>query len=356
MKRSKNTLLTAALVCGTAVLVALPAQAATKYLAAESFTKTLPDGTATGKSVLMWGYREYTDGTFTTAKGPASSPGPAIVVPAGDPTLIVVLTNGLVANPANPALNVATSIVIPGQNGFVRDPLDLAQQHSTFTDAQGRVRARSFVKETIPGAIVTYQWNNVTPGTYLYHSGSHAALQVQMGLFGAVTKNAAAGEAYAGKTFANELVLVLSEIDSKVHDAVATGQYGPGKAMTSTIKSLPDYFLINGDAYPAVTPVDPNPLDGAAEKTVLVRLLNACNNERVPVMNGYYLSFIAEDGRPYNYAREQYAPMLPALKTMDALWTPAAGEVVFYDRRLGLVNGLQFPQTDGGMIKKLQVN
>jgi FtsP/CotA-like multicopper oxidase with cupredoxin domain len=337
MKRSNNTLLTAALVCGSALVVALQAQAAhTVYLSAESFTKTLPGG----KQVLMWGYKAQ-DSTFG-AVGVATSPGPAIVVPPGETQLQIVLSNNL----AGP-----TSLVIPGQNGFVRDPLDPAQQHSTFTDAQGRVRARSFVKEAAPGAVVTYTWNNVTPGTYLYHSGSHAALQVQMGLFGAVTKNSSATEVYPGKAVGGQVTLLLSEIDTKVHDAVQSSQYGPGLAMSSTIKSVPDYFLINGDAYPDAAV----PLAVAQGQTVLVRLLNAGNNERVPTLNGQYLTLIAEDGRLYPGARQQFAPLLPALKTMDALWTApsAAGQVVVYDRRLGLVNALT---PDGGMIKKIRVN
>ena len=33
----------------------------------------------------------------------------------------------------------------------------------------------------------------IAPGTYLYHSGTHPAVQVQMGLYGALTKNAVDG-------------------------------------------------------------------------------------------------------------------------------------------------------------------
>lgn len=370
MKRSKNTLLTAALVCGTAVFAALPSQAKTVYLSVEAFTKTLPDGTTTGKSVLMWGYREYTAADFASPTGNASSPGPAIVVPPGDSTLVIHLKNNL-----DPALGLdlaASSIVIPGQNGYVRtagtDAEVVKINYPTYpkTVAEDpRLRTRSWVKEAWPGgAPVIYQWDNVTPGTYLYHSGSRPQLQVQMGLYGALTKTVDDStttdviEVYPPKTVGGaavtanaEVVLLLSEIDTKVHDAVAAGQYGRGLPMSSTIHSVPDYFLINGDAYPDATTA----LSVTAGQTVLVRLLNAGNNERVPVFNGQYLSLIAEDGRLYPWPREQYAPLLPALKTTDALWSApaAAGEVVVYDRRLGLANGMQ---PNGGMIKKLTVN
>lgn len=341
MKRSKNTLLSAAVACGAALLAVLPAQAAhTVFLSAESFTKTLPDG----KQVLMWGYKAHADATFSSV-GDATSPGPAIVVPAAETQLQIVLKNNL---------TVSNSIVIPGQNGFVR----LAGKiHGAFTDGEGRERARSLVNEVGPGQQVTYVWNNVTPGTYLYHSGSHPQLQVQMGLFGALTRNAPDDpattgiEVYPGKTVDSEITVLLSEIDSRLHEAVRTNGYGPGLAVSSTMHSLPDYFLINGDAYPQAT----TPLAVGVGQTVLVRLLNAGYNERVPTFNGQHLAFIAEDGRLYPGARQQYAPLLPALKTTDALWTAptAAGEVVVYDRRLGLSNGLT---PDGGMIKKVAVN
>lgn len=336
MNRLTTKLITSAMVGGCLLAAtSSPAQEHHVYLRAETLTKDLP-----GKAdVLMWGFARDTDQDFTTTDGePASVPGPQINVLDADTTLVIHLKNNLAA---------PVSIVIPNQNGYVRDPAAVVPEHTTFTDAQGRTRARSFVKETQPGQVGTYQWNNLTPGTYLYYSGSQPALQVQMGLYGAVVKKTSAGEVYLGQGAPSEQLVLFSEIDSKVHDAVAANDYGPGLGMSSTIHSVPDYFLINGESHPNVPA-----LTGTADQPLLLRMLNASVNTRIPVVYGLDQKVIAEDGRLYPYPRIHTAPEFPALKTMDVLLTPATGEYTLYDRGLGLVNGVESP---GGMLVKLVV-
>jgi hypothetical protein len=46
-------------------------------------------------------------------------------------------------------------------------------------------------------------------------------------------------------------LLFFSEIDPVLHDAVASGNYGEGKAVTSTINYRPRYFLVNGKTFSA---------------------------------------------------------------------------------------------------------
>jgi FtsP/CotA-like multicopper oxidase with cupredoxin domain len=235
-------------------------------------------------------------------------------------------------------LPVPVSIVIPGLPATLGNPQ---------RNPDGRVR--SFTREVAPGATADFVWRNVPPGTYLYHSGSHPALQVQMGLYGALTKDAAPGLAYDGAAFDHQVTLLFSEIDADVHDAVQANEYG--SVIKSMIRSAPEYFLINGEAYTPGQAVLPA---GQVGKTTLVRLLNACYDTRIPVLNGYRLTLIAEDAREYLYSRNQYAVELPAMKTRDALFVPdQAGTLMLYDRRLGLVNGLA---PDGGMYQKLAVN
>lgn len=304
----------------------------------------LPDGTVALRDVEMWGFAR--DSALGANDGTVTVPGPALEVPAltpvPDTTLVIHLTN---------TLPEPVSIVIPNQNGFVRDAA-----HTEFTDAQSRVRAASFVKEApaplapaTAGTPVTYVWNNLTPGTYLYYSGSHSALQVQMGLYGALTVPASPTEAYPGISSVNQISLLFSEIDVDVHDAVAAGTYGT--TIKSMIHSVPEYFLINGEAYEAgQMPV----AAGVVGQMTLLRLLNACADTRVPVLNGHYLTLVAEDGRLAPFPRDAAAVDLPALKTCDALFTPsAAGTVMLYDRRLGLTNGAV--AGDGGMYKTLTI-
>jgi FtsP/CotA-like multicopper oxidase with cupredoxin domain len=308
-------------------LVAGNAAAITYNLVAMPFDKTMPDGA----SVTMWGYA--LDGTSCTAPPCLPSvPGPALVVPPGEGSLSINLRNALTGPGAEPV-----SIVIPGQLTTM-SPVK-------FTDSSGRQRVRSFTAEAAPGGSQSYTWNNLKPGTFLYHSGTHPQVQVQMGLYGAMTHDAAAGLAYAGVPYHNEAPpLVFSEVDPVLHAAVANGRYGqavpnplpPGLTTadypSSTIDYAPKYFLINGQDLS-----DPSLAlaAGSAGQTTLLRLLNAGLQSRSPMLQGHYMRLVAEDGNPYPYAREQYSAFLPALKTVDAVITPAeAATYPIYDRRL----------------------
>ena len=308
------TLVILTLICGTA-------SAATFILRAGVMTKTMPD---TLEVVTMWG--------FGQDAGPISVPGPILTVPPGDTTLTINLTNNL---------SVPVSLVIPGQ---------IATMSPTW--AGGRVV--SFTTETLPGETRAYTWNNLKPGTYIYQSGTNPAVQVQMGLYGAVKKDAASGEAYSGKTYDSEVILLFSEIDPVIHTHVANGTYGtpPPGGITSTIDYLPRYFLINGESY-SVGSQPPPILAGSVGQRLLIRFLNAGLQTHVPILQGTYLSLIAEDGNLYPYPKEQYSVILLAGKTIDTLFTPTAeGNYPVYDRRLNLTNK-GVPQ--GGMLAYLAV-
>lgn len=299
----------ASALAGALVLLPVSGWGTTFDLYAGTFNLTVPGRAA---PVVMWGY------SSTGVAGTFTSPGPALTVPVGETTITVVLHNGLA---------VPTSIVIPNQNGYVHSG---PAEHSTITDSQGRTRATSFVKEASAGGTATYTWNSVLPGTYLYYSGSHSALQVQMGLYGMLKKNLAANRAYLdvpGGTAAQEVVWIFGEIDFEVHDAVRDGTFDT--AIKSMLHSVPEVYLLNG------LPYSIGQFTATANPT-FVRMLNACYDERIPVLNGYHLQVVAEDGRLYSYAKVENAVNLPSLKTRDALLvaSPAAGTVVrFFDRR-----------------------
>ncbi len=225
---------------------------------------------------------------------------------------------------------------------------------------------RSFTHEAlVGGGTADYTWSGVKPGTYLYHSGTHPQVQMQMGLYGAVTGNAVAAtattpaEAYAGVPYGNEVTMLFSEIDPALHAAVSSGAYGTAAGPTSTFNYQPKYFLINGKPYAAGTlPLAVLP---AGQKTLL-RFLNAGLQTHVPVINGQYLKMIAEDGNPYPWPanpRQQYSVLLPAAKTVDAMLTPqlagGAGPTRYavYDRRLNLTTGAA---QGGGMLAMLEVS
>jgi VCBS repeat-containing protein len=300
------------------------------WLCAGTTTVTMPD---TGEIVTMWGFAED-DALADLSDGCGNAvqvPGPRIIVPAGDPTLTIHLLN---------QLTEPVSIVIPGQVTAMMPVRNL----------DGRVR--SFTHETPAGAQRNYAWSALTPGSYVYHSGTHPAVQVQMGLYGAMSNDSALGEAYAGVPYDNEVVMFYGEIDPAMHTAVAGGTYGPGPITntTSTIDYKPRYFLVNG--MPATSTTAPIAAGGASQRTLL-RFFNMGLKSHAPMLQGMHMSVVAEDGKPYPFAREQYSLMLAAGATADAIITPAtAGTYPLYDRTLALTNGANI---SGGLMSMLSV-
>lgn len=295
-----------------ALLVAGPSLAADYFLVAKPVTKTMPGSVP----VVMWGFAVDADNDLTTDGGEvATVPGPRLTVLPTDVT-------GLTINVRND-LPEPISLVIPGQLG-TGDPVLLSQ------------RVRSFTHETAPGETGLYTWPTLKPGTYLYLSGTHPAVQVQMGLYGAVTRDYATGAAYNGVSYTKEAVVLYSEIDPDLHAAVATGTYGTPPAMTSTINYSPKYFLVNGEPFPqgstTVNGLVPN-------DAVLVRFLNAGLKTHVPTLLGASMELVAEDGNAYSRRRATPSALLPAGKTIDAIFTPGlVGTYPLFDRALDLTN------------------
>ncbi len=330
-----------ALAIAAALLPASQAHAVEYWLKAVATSASMPnpDGGTASVVVPMWGYMRCTGFGAADTCDPASVPGPALTVPAGDTSLTVHLENNL---------PVPTSLVVNG--------LHKAMSPAFTTDAEKRRRVRSFDTEIAAGARDDYTWTNVKPGTYLYQSGTQPQVQVQMGLYGAVSANAVEAnasngtraEAYAGVAYDNQATLLYSEIDPALHLAVDNGTYGTTGGPTSTFNYQPKYFLINGQPYPGNALIAP----AGAPGTTLLRLLNAGLTTHVPMVQGIHWNVVAEDGKPYAFAARQYTALLPAAKTMDVVLTaaPDIGGGTRYpvlDRRLNLSNS---GQAYGGML------
>ena len=317
---NKKQIWIAFLVTACLSVMALPASAKTYTLRAGTVNITMPDGNV----IPAWGFADDVAGAGT---GTITVPGPVLDVPAGDTTLTINLTNNL---------PVPVSINIPGQ----RYPAGAAP-----TVSGGRVL--SFTNQINAGGSGTITFNNLRAGTFRYESGTHPAMEVPMGLYGALVVRPAVGQAYTNPTSAydNEAVMVLSEIDPAFNAYVNAN--GSAVDLVNNINySLsyaPKYFLINGKAYPETVDIS-----APRGQRTLLRLINAGSRNTVPTIQGSTLTVIAEDGNFLNYSRYEFSPSLTAGKTLDVITAPTSTSYnAFYDRRLGTSNAGVFP---GGIL------
>jgi FtsP/CotA-like multicopper oxidase with cupredoxin domain len=172
--------------------------------------------TADGNSIYAWG---YADGA-----GTMQYPGPTLIVNQGA-TVTVTLTN---------TLPVPVSIVFPGQQGVA---------------ASGGSAGLITREAAANGGTVTYTFTATHAGTYQYHSGTQPAVQVEMGLMGALIVRPAGvadplHQAYghANTSFDREYLFLLSEIDPRIHEQL---QVNP-TAVVDTSDYRPVYWFING--------------------------------------------------------------------------------------------------------------
>jgi plastocyanin len=203
-----------------------------------TFTLTTRGGaisTPDGNLVYMWGYSE--------AENPFQHPSPVLCVNEGD-TVTIVLNN---------TLSHDVSIIFPGQHDVLANGLPSQPQF----DLGGNLTSLAPVAAANGGSM-TYSFVADSPGTYLYESGTEPAIQVNMGLFGALVVRPAAHLDWAYNEVAisgddiyttqfnpdAEFVMLFSEIDPVLHMAVEQGQpYNMNNYRSR-------YWLINGRSFP----------------------------------------------------------------------------------------------------------
>ncbi|MDH4109075.1 MAG: thrombospondin type 3 repeat-containing protein [Gammaproteobacteria bacterium] len=314
-------------------------------LCAKAGSMGLPDGS----SVPVWGYAEDAGGNGC-ADDAIQVPGPTLV--STDGNLSITLVN---------ELPEPTSIVIPGlpmpSSGAAGPTWNDGSTGGRTSPGQ---KVRSFGAEAAAPGSETYSWTGIRPGTFIYHSGTWPQKQLYMGLYGAATRDAAAGEIYPGVTYDNEVQLFYSEIDPVLNASISDGSYA------TSIDYHPTWFLVNGEPY--VDGVTPDIVAGTAGSRTLLRFLSAAGETHVAVLQGLYMTIHAEDGLPYTYQdgetvvgtapREQYSVMLPPLKTKDAIVEGVNGRFAIYDGNGYMTNPSDpndFNQGDtvGGMLRFL---
>lgn len=366
MKNAKTTkFLAPGLMLAVLGLAAAPAKAID--LAAKAFDMTMPNGDV----VPMWGFVLDTAGCYGTTPGLArracvdalpdpTVPGPLLVVGAASGEIVIRLTNNLPE---------PVSIVIPGQEMPVsnKNPAfgGTTNKGPTWDDGSDgprpspTARVRSFGKEAPPnGGRNVYRWRNgngtpFKPGTYIYQSGTHPQLQVQMGLYGAIRRSVGPKEAYPGVSFDRQRDLFYSEVDPALHSPPTpanTGNYNP------------KHFLLHRYPTGAIgdTPVDvsiADPLDACiptggigAGDDMLLRLYNAGLRELAPMMLGSHFDVVGEGGSPYQFASRQYSVILQPGSTKDLLWSPTyEGRFPIIERGLSITDPGLTGSVPGGM-------
>jgi FtsP/CotA-like multicopper oxidase with cupredoxin domain len=251
-------------------------------LTAESGYVSMPDGNV----ILAWSYSPTTAFQF---------PGPMLCVNQGDSVTIVL--NNRLAEPV--------SLIFPGLDNVSANGAPAQPQFS------GGVLT-SLTPAAPANGSATYSFVASRPGTYLYESGTDPGKQVQMGLYGALVVRPTLGASYAygiDSQFnpTTEYVLLLSELDPALHQAVERGQ--PYNVTTLH----PRYWLINGRTFPdtiapnnaAWLPTQPysalvhmHPKDASNPKPALIRYVNAGGRNHPFHPHGQNGRVLARDAHP----------------------------------------------------------
>jgi FtsP/CotA-like multicopper oxidase with cupredoxin domain len=144
-----------------------------------------------------------------------------------------------------------------------------------------------------PGRTFTYEFTTQQSGTYFYHTHDHVDRQQALGLFGALIidpKDPAVDAAYG---YNHELVVQLQELLER------DGYTYPAMPMDG---ALPNYFTINGKAYPAT-----ETLQMKVGEKVRVRFIgtNAAFIHPMHIHGGPF-EIVAIDGEPVPEGARQF--------------------------------------------------
>ncbi|MBU0960077.1 MAG: multicopper oxidase domain-containing protein [Proteobacteria bacterium] len=264
-------------------------QAGIDGITGTTFALTVKTGrvnTPDGASLLLWGYANGND--------PAQYPGPTLIVNQGE-TITITLSNELTVTGTGPAPNV--SMVFPG--------------HQATSSLSNPGVPGILANEARPGDSVTYTFTATHPGTYLYYSGTDPALQVEMGLLGAIIVRPSDGNNYAynhpDTQFDREYLFLLSEMDPRIHEVVELDG-AEGLAATDYLSNpFPVVWFINGRNAPDTLdqpgtgslpnqPYNSAPLVHPGER-LLMRVIGGGKDLHPFHHHGNHARIIARDGR-----------------------------------------------------------
>ena len=135
-----------------------------------------------------------------------------------------------------------------------------------------------------PGGTFTYEFTAEQRGTYFYHSHDHIDRQQALGLYGALIIDGPADDSYP-YPYDKELIIQLQELLER------EGYSWPAMPMEG---GLPNFFTINGKAYPATQQVDLK-----VGETLLVRFIGTSSGFIHPMhIHGGPFRIVETDGNP----------------------------------------------------------
>ncbi len=269
----------------------------------------MPDG----KQIYVFGYTN-------DPHGHAQVPGPTLVVNEGD-TVNVTLINDKDPTKSRYFSGDGHTIHLHGldlSSVYDGDPMT-APPRTANGDIITTPAAEDSGIQPIQGAVqegqrFTYHFVANYPGTYWYHCHMDVQEHVQMGMYGAFVIQPAGDSSRAyidTPTFDKQYTFVLSEMDSVGHQIDHDNIYNNGPSMNWT-HYKPDYFLLNGKAYPDTTADSDDSINSRRGQTVLVRFVNAGSRVRVLHPDNLRFLVIGTDGRkldqPYTEDTLQIGP------------------------------------------------
>jgi plastocyanin len=203
-------------------------------------------------TVRVWGYN-------------GQMPGPDIRVTEGD-TIRITLKNELPVPTTIHWHGINVPVAMDGVAGLTQAPVQ-------------------------PGEEFAYEFTATPAGTRWYHSHTDPALQVPMGLYGALIVEPRQPEV----TYDRDYTLILAEWDLELTPGVAAGTepIGPKDALLRGGELGNDLFLINGKMHGGIPP-----LMVAEGERVLVRLIHSGATPHPIHTHGHSFQIVATDGNP----------------------------------------------------------
>ncbi|GAC1618238.1 MAG: hypothetical protein NVS4B9_08520 [Ktedonobacteraceae bacterium] len=290
----------------------------------------MPDG----KQIYVFG---YTDDPHGHAKVPA----PTLIVNEGD-TVNVTLINDKDPTKSQYSSGDGHTIHLHGldlSSTYDGDPMT-APSRTAKGDILTTPAAEDSGIQPILGAVqegqrFTYHFLANHAGTYWYHCHVDVQEHVQMGMYGAfvVQLAGAPNQAYIDTpTFNKQYTFVLSEMDSGGHQIDYNNIYKNGPTMNWT-HYQPDYFLLNGKAYPDTTMDPTTSIHATPGQIVLIRFVNAGSRVRVIHPDGSRFLVIGTDGRKLDQPYEEETLQIgPAERYDIILRLSQAGRFMLHDR------------------------